>query len=232
MKKLRTDFWTKCVSFYLDGVGFTHKYKAMKDEKSSESHDWPKRNVGLSITAKGKKERIGGRTAHFFVGTSYTKNAVLHEQHFEKINGTLFANIARNTFSDTLAQSVNPKNKLILQDGDPSQNSKVAQYSCDESVCKIFSIPRRSADLNPIEIMFNIVRRQLKEQAVAQKIIRETIEKFSARIVDTLKYFPIEIIKKVLILRVSTAEICFSSKLQHNLLKSSCSFVHLFDALT
>lgn len=80
--------------------------------------------------------------------------------------------------------------------------------------------------------MFNIVRRQLKEQVVAQKIIRETFEKFSARIVDTLKYFPIEIIKKVLILRASTAEICFSSKLQHNLLKSSCLFVHLFDVLT
>ena len=63
----------------------------------------------FSITAKGKRERTGGRTARFFVGTSYTKNAVLREQHFEKINVTLFTNIIRNTFSDTLAQSVNPK---------------------------------------------------------------------------------------------------------------------------
>ena len=43
------------MSFYLDGVGFTHKYKPMEDAKSSGSHDWPKHNEGLSITAKGKK---------------------------------------------------------------------------------------------------------------------------------------------------------------------------------
>ena len=55
LQKLTPDFWTKCVSFYLDGVGFTHKYKPMEDAKSSGSHDWPKHNEGLSITAKGKK---------------------------------------------------------------------------------------------------------------------------------------------------------------------------------
>ena len=46
--------------------------------------------------------------------------------------------------------------------------------------------------------MFNIVRRQLKEQAVAQKITRETFEKFSARIVESLKNFPIEIMDKTI----------------------------------
>ena len=108
----------------------------------------------------------------------------------------MFANITRKTFPDALAQSVNAKNKSILQDGDPSQNSKVAQNAFDAIGCKIFSILERSADLNPIENMFNIVRRQLKEQAVAQKITRETFEKFSARIVETLKNFPIEIVEK------------------------------------
>ena len=54
------------------------------------------------------------------------------EQCFEKINGPLFAKIARKKFPDALAQSVNPKSKLILQDGDPSQNRKVAQNAFDE----------------------------------------------------------------------------------------------------
>ena len=136
--------------------------------------------------------------SYFFVGVSYTKGVVLCEQYFEKINGPLFGNIARKTFPDALAQSVKPKNKLILQDGYPSQNSKVARNSLDETWCKIFSIPARSADLNSIENMFNIVRRQLKEQAVAQKITRETFEKFSARIVETLKNVPVEIIDKTI----------------------------------
>ena len=83
-----------------------------------------------------------------------------------------------------------------MQDDDPSQNSKVAQNAFDEVGCKIFSIPTRSADLNSIENMFNIVRRQLKEQAVAQKIVRETFEMFSERIFETLKNFPTEVIDK------------------------------------
>ena len=198
LKKLRPDFWTKCVSFYLDGVGFAHKYNPMEEAKSSGSHGWWKRNEGLSITAKGKKEGTGAWTAHFFVGVSYTKGVILCEQYFEKINDPLFANVAKKAFPDALAQSVNPKNKLILQDGGPSQNSKVAQNALDETWCKIFSIPERSADLNSIGNMFNIIRRQLKEQAVAQKITRETFEKFSARIVETLKNVPVEIIDKAI----------------------------------
>ena len=124
LKKLRPDIWTKCVSFYLDSVGFTDKCNPMEYAKSVGPQGCRKRNEGLSITAKDKKEGMDGRTAHFFVGISYTKGVVLCEQYFEKINGPLFANISRKTFPDALAQSVNPKNKLILQDGDPSQNSK------------------------------------------------------------------------------------------------------------
>ena len=54
---------------------------------------------------------MDGRTAHFFVRISYTKGVVLCEQYFEKINRSLFANIARKTFPDALAQSLDPKNK-------------------------------------------------------------------------------------------------------------------------
>lgn len=49
------------------------------------------------------------------------------EQYFEKINDPLLANIARNTFPDALAHSVNPKNNLILQDGNPSQNRRIGE---------------------------------------------------------------------------------------------------------
>ena len=38
LKNVKPDFCTKCVSFYLDGVGFTHKHNLVEDAKSSESH--------------------------------------------------------------------------------------------------------------------------------------------------------------------------------------------------
>ena len=116
----------------MDGAGFARKYNLMEDSKSSGFHGWRKRNEGLPITAKDRKEGMDGRTAHLFVRISYKKGVVLCEQCFEKINGPLFAKIARKKFPDALAQSVNPKCKLILQDGDPSQNRKVAQNAFDE----------------------------------------------------------------------------------------------------
>ena len=55
---------------------------------------------------------------------------------------------------------------------------KVSQNAFDEIGCKSFSVPTRSTALNPTENMLNIVRRQLKEQAVTQKITRETWKLF------------------------------------------------------
>ena len=70
---------------------------------------------------------MDGRTAFFFVGISYTKGVDLCQQYFEKIKEPLLANIVRNTFPDALAHSVNPKNKLILQDRNPSQSRRIGE---------------------------------------------------------------------------------------------------------
>ena len=57
-----------------------------------------------------------------------------------------------------LENSTNPVNKLVLQDGDPVQQSKQAHQAYDAIGCKIFSILARSPDINPIENNFHLVR--------------------------------------------------------------------------
>ena len=59
-------------------------------------------------------------------------------------------------FSDMFKNSANPKGKLFLQDGDPSQNSKIACEAMD-SGCRLFKIPPCSPDLNLIENMFDLI---------------------------------------------------------------------------
>ena len=75
---------------------------------------------------------------------------------------------------------------------------KVSQNAFDEIGCKIFSVPTRSTTLNPIKL--NIVRRQLKELPASSntKDNQRNLETFSARIVELLKNFPIEIIDKTI----------------------------------
>ena len=56
-KKLKDDFWTKGISFYLDGVGFVHKVNPKDEARSTKTMLWRKAGEGLSqmCTSKGKK---------------------------------------------------------------------------------------------------------------------------------------------------------------------------------
>ena len=51
---------------------------------------------------------------------------------------------------------------------------------------ELFTIPPRSPDLNPIENIFNIGKRELNRQAIRNDITYETYEQFSERVKCTL----------------------------------------------
>jgi hypothetical protein len=63
----------KNVSFYLDGVGFTHKYNPHDQLLAPRTMAWRKPSDGLSHnqTSKGSHEGSGGRTANFFVAIAH-----------------------------------------------------------------------------------------------------------------------------------------------------------------
>ena len=89
------------------------------------------------------------------VGISYNRGVVICEQYFDKITGTKFAKMVDQKFPQAFQLSINPHNKAFLQDGDPSQNSKLARDAFENIGAKMVSIPPRSPDLNPIENFFN-----------------------------------------------------------------------------
>ena len=68
----------------------------------------------------------------------------------------------------------NPKGKLFLQDGYPSQNSCKARSAWDKIGARKFSIPARSADLNPIENIFHIVKKKLHQDVLENSIDGQT----------------------------------------------------------
>ena len=49
---------------------------------------------------------------------------ILCQQYFGKISGEMFVNFIHKHFKEAFGKNNNPKNKLFLQDGDPSQNSR------------------------------------------------------------------------------------------------------------
>ena len=61
-------------------------------------------------------------------------------------------------------------------DGCPRQNSRMAMHAIDRVDGKVFRIPARSLDLNPIENFFNSVTIKLNNDAIDKKITRESFE--------------------------------------------------------
>ena len=113
------------------------------------------------------------KVAQFIVAIAYGKGIVCGEQYEGQMTGKLFASFITEKFDRVFANSANPRGKLFLQDGDPSQNSKVASDTMAKIGARLFSIPPRSPDHKPIENMFHLINRQLQTYALEHNIVHE-----------------------------------------------------------
>ena len=104
----------------------------------------------------------------------------------------------QDRFHDMFANSPNPRGKLFLQDGDPSQNSALARQAMDAVGCRLFSIPPRSPDINPIENCFNNIRRQIRKDAISKKITKETYPDFCRRVRKTIMEYSTAVIDRTI----------------------------------
>lgn len=192
--------WTEGIGFYLDGASFTHKYHPLDQAQAPKTRIWRKENERLKfgLTAKSNHEGVGGRQAHFMVGIGYGRGVVICEQYLGRLNGEKFADFIRTHLPKGFADSPNPRGKMFLQDGDPSQNSQKARDAMYSIGARKFSIPPRSPDLNPIENMFHIVKNQLTRDAISKNIKFENWDSFCSRVKTTIMNFPITIINNTI----------------------------------
>ena len=61
---------------------------------------------------------------YFIAAIPFNIGVILCQQYFGKISGEMFANFIHKHFKEAFEKRNNPTNKLFLQDGDPSQNSR------------------------------------------------------------------------------------------------------------
>lgn len=199
-KTFGDNLWTAKVSMYYDGVTFYHKLHPYDDVIAPQSLVWRKRGEGLLMSAKGKKEGNNGPGAKFFVGISYNKGVIMCDQWDStvKFNGINYNTFVKERWRPALEKCTNPRNKLVLQDGCPVQNSKQAKLAYNDVGCKILGIPPRSPDINPIENIFHLVRLQLAAEVDARNIKTESFEEFSARVKATIEGVSIQVIDKTI----------------------------------
>ena len=148
---------------------------------------WRKRNEGLlqGCVAKGRKCGTGGKLVHLMVAISYNKGVIMCEQ-YEKLNGAYFVSFIERNFENMFIDSGKAPSRLWLQDGDPSQNCVMARNAMQHVNADLLNIPARSPDLNPIENLFHLVGKKLKQDAIDQNIEIESFKEFSKRVIDTI----------------------------------------------
>lgn len=195
------EFWRTGIAFYFDGVGFAHKRNPYSEARSIQAMAWRKPNEGLSNTTKGKKEGTGGSVASFFVAISYGHGVVLckHVPWNNSLTGEKFASFVEKMFPQVFDNcGAQVEGSMFLQDGDPKQNSGVAREAWLKLGCEMFAIPARSPDLNPIENIFHLIRKELRKEALDFRITQETYAQFCKRVAKKIRSFPIDTINKTI----------------------------------
>lgn len=196
-KNLLLQFWTEGIAMYLDGVGFEYKSNPFDHAKNLGAREWRLRKEGLAYqcTSKGAKE--GKKYVKFMVGISHGAGVVLCQPLDRCISGQYFAEMIETNIADALRNSGKTSNR-ILQDGDPSQNSKMAKRAMDRANIKLFAIPPRSPDLNPIENLFNQIRTMIKKDSMKNVIMKESREQFTVRVKQLLLDYDINKINRLI----------------------------------
>ena len=172
----------------------------MQKARTDRTRTWKKKGESLKrhCLSKGKKEGVGGRMVKFMVAIAHGKGVIKCYQYRGSVNSETCKSFIDDHFPDMFKNSANPKGKLFLQDGDPSQNSKIACDAMEAVGCRLFKIPARSPDLNPIENIFHLIGKYLKRDAINKNIEHETYEEFSKRARQAVLNFPVEVIDKTI----------------------------------
>lgn len=194
--KLRKLFWQEGIAFYMDGVGFEYKTNPLDQARAPGAREWRRSDEGLIVTSKGKKE--GVKNCNFMVGISYRSGVVLCEPYSGSINSNKMVDIVDRAFPLAFRKSNSPRGRRVLMDGCPRQNSVKAFKAYDRVHAKMFRIPPRSPDLNPAENFFNLIKRELKKQAIQQQITKETMEEFKTRVKNLMENYPCDKIDKII----------------------------------
>ena len=108
-------------------------------------------------STKGKKEGIVECMARFMVVISHGRGVIQCFPYEGNINGELFSQFVRDRFSNFFTKGNNQNGKLFLQDEDPSLNCKMSQETMNKIPYRLFMIPPRSPDLNPIKTYFTLL---------------------------------------------------------------------------
>ena len=129
----------------------------------------------------------------------YGKGVTAAEQYRGGINAEKFSLFLCEHFDSMFKKSADQKGKFFLQGGYSSQNPVNARPTWDKVGTQKFTTPARSLDLNPIESIFNITKKRLRQEALNRHITQEGFAAFSARTKTMLESIPLDVVDRTIL---------------------------------
>lgn len=109
------------------------------------------------------------------------------------------AGIVGHAFDDAFKKcTLQPSSRTVLMDNCTRQNSAAAMLAMTKNNTRVFNIPPRSPDLNPIENFFNLIKKLLRKEAMEKNIMHETFEEFSQRCIRSMTEYPASEVDKII----------------------------------
>eukprot|EP00111_Clytia_hemisphaerica_P010431 TCONS_00030468-protein len=193
--RVEDEFWRSGISMYMDGTGFVYKKNAFDQARAVNGKVWRKVNEGLKRGCTGKCNKAGVEQAKYMVAISYDRGVVLCEP-YKNLNGVRFSKMMDSCLPRAFQWSINPYDKLYVQDGCPVQNTNVAMEILEGLGAELVPIPPRSSDLNPIENFFHLVGKAVEKDSIEKNITSQTMEEFTERVKNIILNFDREVINK------------------------------------
>ena len=134
IKKYYEDgLWFSGLFFYLEAKHFIYKTNPVDQANPPTKFVWKRNNRGpiKGCTSKGNEIGHGGKIASYSVAMSRGK-VICYCKHYKKLSVKLFAEYIESNFIEIFKSSCNPAGNVFVQDGDLSQNSKVAKTTLDK----------------------------------------------------------------------------------------------------
>ena len=127
-------------------------------------------------------------------------HGVICAEPYEKMPGEYFARFIGRKFPNLfeIAGKGEKDSLLFLMDNDPSQTSAKANRALRSARANMHVIPARSPDLNPVENLFNMARKQINAEVKEKNISNETWTDFVSRVTRNIWSVPKDHIDKTI----------------------------------
>lgn len=84
--------------------------------------------------------------------------------------------------------------QLFLRDNDPSETGNAALNAIERVEAKCHRIPSKSPDPSLIELVFNVLKGMLEDEAISKEITSECLDDFKARLFNAMDNLSINVI--------------------------------------